>query len=350
MTTEQKTLAKTEPKQTPADLAVLEIMETLRRREARLELLLPPKADVARFKESVRFALAQQPALVKCTPQSLVLAVMRGARTGLPVDGGGGLAWIVPYGSEATYVPGYKGMVVLAKAMGLVKDMQPIAVYKRDTFAYNPADDQPVRHEVYFPESDKPEDDRGPLRAVYCKITLPDGSKRFDVMSLKDIHAIRDKARAKSDRSPWQTDFDQMALKSVVRRAFKTLGVPPGDTYKALRLAIAADVAAETGEVDSELKDAEEKVRPTANEALKDALRRTDPPAPVLNERPEPEPLAPHEFSDDMVQELVDSGRIKIDHPSKFKPTPGSKGAQLQEMTPEEKQAAVEAEWEASKS
>lgn len=309
--TEAKQITKSEPKQTPADLAVLEIMETLRRREARLELLLPPKADVARFKESVRFALAQQPALVKCTPQSLVLAVMRGARTGLPVDGGGGLAWIVPYGTEATYVPGYKGMIVLAKAMGLVKDMQPIAVYKRDTFSYNPADDQPVHHEVYFPESDKPEDDRGPLRAVYCKITLPDGSKRYDVMSLKDINSIRDKSRAKS--GPWASDFDQMALKSVVRRAFKTLGVPPGDTYKALRLALAADVAADSGEVDPELKEAEEKVRPSANETLRDALRRTDLPAPVLTERP--------------VAETTD--------------------APTGEMTEDEKRAAIEAEWKA---
>lgn len=312
MTTEQKTLVKAETKQTPADLAVLEIMETLRRREARLELLLPPKADVSRFKESVRFALAQQPALVKCTPQSLVLAVMRGARTGLPVDGGGGLAWIVPYGQEATYVPGYKGMIVLAKAMALVKDMQPVPVYKRDKFSYNPADDQPVQHEVYFPETDRAEDDRGPLRAVYCKITLPDGTKRYDVMSLKDINAIRDKSRAKS--GPWASDFDQMALKSVVRRAFKTLGVPPGDTYKALRIAISADVAADTGEVDSELRALEEPTEPSANERLRQRMDAQPVLPPALVERP---------------GAMVDG---------EFSASPG-------DMTEAEKRAAIEAEF-----
>jgi recombination protein RecT len=345
MTTDTK-LATRDKKISPIDAAVLDIMETFRKREARLELLLPPKADVQRFKESVRFALAQQPSLVKCTPQSLVLAVMRGARTGLPVDGGGGLAWIVPYGTEATYVPGYKGLITLAKATGLVKDMQPIPVYKRDVFKYRPADDQPVEHEVYEPETDDPADDRGPLRAVYCKTTLPDGSRRYTVMYLKDIKIIQAKSRAKN--GPWASDFVPMALKSVVKMDFKTLGVPPGDTYKALRVALAADTAADTGEVDSELRDMEEQRKPSASESLREKLKRADeapPSEPLLVERGGAETLAPHEFSDEMVQELVDSGRIKVDHPSKFKPTPGSPG----DMTEKEKAEAIAAEFEASK-
>lgn len=271
MTTEQKTLAKTEPKQTPADLAVLEIMETLRRREARLELLLPPKSDVSRFKESVRFALAQQPALVKCTPQSLVLAVMRGARTGLPVDGGGGLAWIVPYGTEATYVPGYKGLITLAKATGLVKDMQPKAVHAADAFEVDEADGK-VTHKRFIPRTK--DDDRGPLIAVYCRTTLPDGTVRFTVMDMMDIERIRSKSRAQN--GPWKTDFEAMALKSVVKMDFKTLGVPPGDTFKALRIALAADTAAESGEVDSELREVEERTRPSANDELRAKLRRRE--------------------------------------------------------------------------
>lgn len=295
MTTD-KTLATQDKKISPIDAAVLDIMETLRKREARLELLLPPKADVQRFKESVRFALAQQPSLVKCTPQSLVLAVMRGARTGLPVDGGGGLAWIVPYGTEATYVPGYKGLITLAKATGLVKDMQPIPVYKRDTFKYRPADDQPVLHEVYEPETEDPADDRGPLRAVYCKTTLPDGSKRYTVMYLKDIKIIQAKSRAKN--GPWSSDFVPMALKSVVKMDFKTLGVPTGDTFKALRVALAADTAADTGEVDSELKDLEEGTKPSASERLRERLKRADeapPSEPLLVERGSTESLEPSE-------------------------------------------------------
>jgi recombination protein RecT len=294
VTTETK-LATQDKKISPIDAAVLDIMETLRKREARLELLLPPRSDVQRFKESVRFALAQQPALVKCTPQSLVLAVMRGARTGLPVDGGGGLAWIVPYGTEATYVPGYRGLITLAKATGLVKDMQPIPVYKRDVFKYRPADDQPVLHEVYEPETEDPADDRGPLRAVYCKTTLPDGSKRYTVMWLKDIKIIQDKSRAKN--GPWKTDFVPMALKSVVKMDFKSLGVPPGDTYRALRVAMAADTAADTGEVDPELAALEEARKPSANERLRETLlKRADeapPSEPLLVERSGTESLEP---------------------------------------------------------
>lgn len=273
----------------PVDMAVLQVMDTIHRREARLELLLPKGSDTSRFKESFRLALACQPILMKCTPESLVLAVLRGARTGLPVDGSGGLAWIVPYGNEATYVPGYKGLITLAKATGLVKDMQPIPVYKRDAFVYNPADDQPVQHSVYLPETDAPEDDRGPLRAVYCKTILPDGTRRYDVMPLKDVKAIQAKSRAKS--GPWASDFDQMALKSVVKRAFKSLGVPPGDVYRALRLALAADEAADTGREDPELAALESDAKPSANTLLKRKLDvPEDEPLPALVETPAREP------------------------------------------------------------
>lgn len=283
----------------PADALVLNIMDTLHRRDAKLELLLPKGMDVQRFKESFRLALAGQPALMKCTPESLVLAVLRGARTGLPVDGSGGLAYIIPYNQKnkdtdkwesiATYVPGYKGMITLAKATGLVKDMQPIAVYKRDTFSYNPADDQPVQHSVYFPETDGDGDDRGPLRAVYCRTVLPDGTKRFDVMSLKDVKAIQ--AKSKASWGPWTTDFDQMALKTVVKRAFRSLGVPPGDVYKALRVALAADEAADTGREDAELAALETDAKPSANTLLRRKLEvPEEEPMPVLVETPEREP------------------------------------------------------------
>lgn len=278
-----------EKKVSPVDAAVLAVMNTIHRRDAKLELLLPKGSDVSRFKESFRLALASQPVLMKCTPESLVLAVLRGARTGLPVDGSGGLAWIVPYGAEATYVPGYKGLITLAKATGLVKDMQPIAVYKKDTFAYRPADEQPVVHEAYFPTDENEDDDPGPLRAVYCKTTLPDGTRRYDVMRLKDVKAIQAKSRAKS--GPWASDFDQMALKSVVKRAFKSLGVPPGDVYRALRVALAADEAADTGREDAELAALEMDAKPSANTLLRRKLEvPEDEPLPVLVETPAREP------------------------------------------------------------
>jgi recombinational DNA repair protein RecT len=130
---------------------------------------------------------------------------------------------------------------------------------------------------------------------VYCKTTLPDGSRRYTVMYLKDIKIIQAKSRAKN--GPWSSDFVPMALKSVVKMDFKTLGVPPGDTYKALRVALAADTAAETGEVDSELKDMEEGAKPSAKDRFRETLlKRADespPSEPLLVERTSTESLEP---------------------------------------------------------
>ena len=51
---------------------------------------------------------------------------------------------------------------------------------------------------------------------------LNDGAKVFEVMSIKEINAIR--ARSKSKTSgPWFTDFAEMCRKTVVRRGTKYL-------------------------------------------------------------------------------------------------------------------------------
>jgi recombination protein RecT len=51
---------------------------------------------------------------------------------------------------------------------------------------------------------------------------MKDGEKSREVMSVEDVNAIR--ARSRSGNSgPWQTDFSEMAKKTVVRRHSKRL-------------------------------------------------------------------------------------------------------------------------------
>ena len=75
------------------------------------------------------------------------------------------------------------------------------------------------------------------------------------------------------------------------------------------------DVAAETGEVDAELREVEERARPSANDELRAKLRRRE------DEQPPAEPM--------MVEK------------------PGADVSP--EMSEEEKRAAVDAEWQEAK-
>jgi recombination protein RecT len=63
---------------------------------------------------------------------------------------------------------------------------------------------------------------RGKLIAVYSIVTMKDGEKSREVMSVEDVLAI--KARSRSGSSgPWVSDFAEMAKKTVIRRHSKRL-------------------------------------------------------------------------------------------------------------------------------
>jgi recombination protein RecT len=63
-------------------------------------------------------------------------------------------------------------------------------------------------------------DDPGPLRSVYCVITMKDGTRMLTVMSKVEVEKIRGRSRS-GNSGPWVTDFEEMARKTVVRRALK---------------------------------------------------------------------------------------------------------------------------------
>lgn len=310
MTTDTK-LATQEKKLSKPDALVLQVMDLLRQREARLEKMLPEGSDVSRFAESVRFAIAQSEDLQKCTLPSIVLAVMRGARIGLPVDGSGGYAYLVPFNTkikgkngaedrwekQAVYVPGYKGFVVLARATGLALDMQPVLVRERDIFEPEEGDSPRIIHRPYVPR--KHGDAAGEVIAAYTRVLLPSGERVVKgLLYLPDLERIAASSPAKGGpRSGPHTE--EMTKKDTLKNAFKTMGVPPGDVYKALRLALSADVAAETGEMDHELSALEDERKPSAGERLRETLlKRADeapPSEPLLVERSSTESLEPDE-------------------------------------------------------
>lgn len=285
----QEAKALATKKASPIDEMIVSVMGLVEKRQAKLANLLPEGSKVERFTEAVRYALASEPSLLKCTQESVVLAVMRAARTGLNPDKE--MAAIVKFGDEAVFVPMYKGLIALAKASGLVRDMRAVAVYERDTFEVDEANDEVV-HKRFVPRTAK--DVRGPLIATYCRTILADGTRRYTVLTLPDIERAKAKSRA-GNTGPWGTDFDEMAKKAAIKADAKTLGVAPGDTFVALREALAADHAAETGEVLPELRRVEEELPslPSGTQRLKSlALERSPELAKATTEPDEEEAAA----------------------------------------------------------
>lgn len=177
-------------------------------------------------------ALGRSPALMKCTPESVLQSVMDAAALGLEPGSPLGHAYLVPYGSAAQLIIGYRGLIALARRSGNIESVTANCVYSRDSLKVNLSAGE-IDHSPFMPAMPTHEEmsrmtpneidamlDRGRLIGVYCVAKFVGGGQHVDFMTVGDVEAIRKRSRA-GNNGPWKTDYDEMARKTVVRRAAK---------------------------------------------------------------------------------------------------------------------------------
>ena len=159
-------------------------------------------------------AIRRQPQLRLCNQSSLLGAMVQSAQLGLDPSGVSGEAYLVPFGKEVTFVPGYKGLVALMYRSGSVTDVNADVVREGDEFAWEKGTTPFLRHKYGA--------QRGKLTHAWCVATLKGGGKVFTVLTAEDIEKIKkSSASARSTSSPWATHEDSMWMKSAVRRNAK---------------------------------------------------------------------------------------------------------------------------------
>lgn len=186
--------------------------------EGEIAKALPSVITPERFTRMVLSAISTNPKLGDCTPQSFLGAMMTAAQLGVEPNTALGQAYIIPYRNkgvmEASFQLGYKGLIDLAYRSGDVSIIQAQTVYENDTFDYELGLDPKLKH---IPAVK----DRGNATHYYAIFKTKDGGYGFEVMSMADVldHAKR---YSKSYGSgPWQTNFDEMAKKTVLKRCLK---------------------------------------------------------------------------------------------------------------------------------
>lgn len=215
-------LSKTQPAAPPASF-----QDVLRGQWHKIEAVLPRQMSGERLFQMAVSAYNHEPKLAKCDLASLLSCVMRCSALGVEPSSVDGLgrAYILPYWNskarrhEATFILGYKGMIDLARRSGQVMDISARAVYDGDEFEYEFGLEERLRH---IPMADERTPDK--LTHVYVVAHFKDGGHYIDVMTRAEVERVRQRSKAK-DSGPWVTDYDSMAKKSVVRRAFPYLPV-----------------------------------------------------------------------------------------------------------------------------
>ena len=208
--------------------------------EPAIKKALPSVITPERFTRMVLSALSSTPKLAECSPQSFLAAMMTAAQLGVEPNTALGQAYLLPYRNhgqmECQFQLGYKGLIDLAYRSGEVSVIQAHTVYENDVFEYELGMDPKLRH---VPAKA----DRGEAVAYYAMFKTKDGGYGFEVMSVDDVqrHAQRYSKSYGSGSSPWRSNFDEMAKKTVLKRALKyaplksdfVRGVSQDETIKA---------------------------------------------------------------------------------------------------------------------
>ncbi len=184
-----------------------------------LKGILPKTLTPERFGLTALAIVGRDPKLLECTQISLIRCMLQSASVGLEIGNELGHAYLVPFRDKksgttvCTLILGYRGIVQLLYRSAQVSGIEAQVVRNGDEFDFafglRP-------HLVHTPKAALAQ----PVTHAYALLRMKDGTVLFDVMSREDIEAIRTRSRAGSS-GPWQTDYAEMAKKTVLRRLSK---------------------------------------------------------------------------------------------------------------------------------
>lgn len=217
------------------------------------------------------------PSLKDSDPNSIISSAIVAATLDLPIDQNLGFAYIVPYntkeGKKAQFQMGYRGYIQLAMRTGQYKTINAIEIYKGEIKRVNR-----LTGEIEF-NDDEDLIDRDTVVGYMAYFKLLNGFEKTLYMTKEEMerHAKKYSQSYSSqkkwvvDSSLWSTDFDGMAIKTVIKRLLSKYGILSVE----MQNAISNDQAVMNNEgkpeyVDNEVK---EEIAQNANKKTIDILQ-----------------------------------------------------------------------------
>ena len=246
---EQKAAAK-------KNMTIVDIVKAL---EPEIRRALPAVLTPERFTRMALSAINNTPELANCTPMSFIAALMNAAQLGMEPNTPLGQAYLIPYKNkgvlECQFQLGYKGLIDLAYRTGKIQMIQAHVVREFDYFEYQYGLDSRL---VHRPGTG----DRGEITFIYGLFKLNNGGYGFEVSNKEDMNAFAAKYSKSygSKFSPWVDNYEDMAKKTVIKRALKYAPVS-SDFQKALSVdeTIKTELSVDMSEVQNQSLAEEEK-------------------------------------------------------------------------------------------
>lgn len=196
-----------------------------------------PAAAKARVGDFLRMALIDIPRqkklieLAAANPSRIIIALMDIARLGLFPGSKLGEAWVVPFAvgkgvdrrPDCSAIIGYQGYLKLARNSGLIESVVARPVYEGDHFEVRYGLHEDI---VHVPGAKVDRSNPNLVIGCYAIAKFKGGGHHLDYMTVDEILTIARRSKTYNPRDdawdgPWGTDWIQMAVKTVIRRAQK---------------------------------------------------------------------------------------------------------------------------------
>lgn len=215
------------------------------------------KGKENQFVASLLSVVTNNNLLARASNQSIMTAAMKAAVLDLSVEPSLGYAYIVPYGKDAQFQLGYKGLIQLAQRSGKYKSINAGVVYKSQLVSYNPLFEE---LEIDFTQ---PADE---IVGYFAAFKLLNGFEKILYWTKEQAEAHGRRFSKTYTKGPWSSDFDAMAQKTVLKQIISKYGPLSVE----MQDAITADN--ETEDVKGSIKQAE----PIEEQSLSDMLQDSE--------------------------------------------------------------------------
>jgi phage RecT family recombinase len=205
--------------------------------QPRFEKIARPMGNLVRYQEEAGYALQAMranPYMQRCIPQTIEDAVVNVASIGLSLNPVLQHGFLIPRrkGNHVVccFDPGYRGLIKLATDGGLVSLVQAAAVYEEEerlgNFKLTRGTNPTVLHNT---DPLQKLSDMGEIIGAYCIAYVKHAPvPHVTWMPIDDIlkaaaksEAFNPRDKNKKPSGPWVTDFQEMCVKTAIKRARK---------------------------------------------------------------------------------------------------------------------------------
>lgn len=169
------------------------------------------------FAASVIDLYTGEKTLMECDPKQVIMQAMKAAVLKLPINKSLGFAWIVAYKGVPSFQIGYKGLIQLALRTGQYRHMNAGPVYEGEYKSANKLTGE-------FDLSGTATSEK--VVGYFAYFELLNGFSKTLYMTKERVtaHAAKYSKSYSYSSSPWKTEFDAMAIKTVLRNLLTHYG------------------------------------------------------------------------------------------------------------------------------